>query len=112
METNIKGLPEGKKYFSEVGYSQTYPWVVVSETAMTKTLAKVNVKRDPEWKPHIIPGGFAGHCDNQHEQTWLFDKIDEARTMTIQMSKKHGDWRHKGVRFLEDVATEFYDYNF
>lgn len=108
-KTNIKNLPEGK-YFTEVGYSQTYPWAEVKRTAKTVTLAKVNVERDPEWKPEIIPGGFAGHCTNQSDQTWNFAGINESHTVTIRKTK-HG-WSRKGVVFMEDVAREFYDYNF
>ena len=70
-DTNIKNLPEGRNYFTETGYSQSYPWVEVKRTKTTVTLAKVNVKRDPDWKPEILPGGFAGHCTNQHQQTCI-----------------------------------------
>ena len=117
MQTNVKNLPEGKTYFTEKGYSQQYPWVVVKRTAKTVTLAKVVVKADPEWKPNFVLGGFIGHCDNQHQQTWLFDHIDESRTVTIRQVKSRycGEdmmWGHQGVKFYEDRAVEFYDYNF
>lgn len=110
LQTNIKGLPENFTYFTEYGYSQSYPWVEIARTAKTVTLAKVVVKADPEWKPNILPGGFAGHCDNQHAQTWLFDKIDVYHTVTIRATKL--GWSRKGVKFRENVAREFYDYNF
>lgn len=110
-QTNIKNLPEDRKYFTEVGYSQTYPWVEIKRTAQTVTLAKVNVGPDPEWKPNILPGGFAGHCTNQGQQTWMFAGIDQTNTRVIRKNLK-GNWVHKGVRFVEDVAREFYDYNF
>lgn len=108
--TNIKGLPEGRNYFTEIGYSQSYPWVELKRTAKTVTLAKVDVKRDPDWHPHILPGGFAGHCDNQSEQTWLFDKIDEGHKRIVRWTKR--GWANGGVRFIEGQAREFYDYNF
>jgi hypothetical protein len=118
--TNIKGLPslsDGRKYFTESGYSQSYPWVEIRRTAKTVTLMKVNVKRDPEWKPNIHPGGFCGHCDNQSEQTWLYDGVDEGLTKTVRLVKSRyaGEdymWAHKGTKFTEDRAVEFYDYNF
>ena len=112
MKTNIKNLPEGRKYFTEIGYSQSYPWVEVKRTATTVTLAKVDVNPDPEWgaKKQFLPGGFVGHCPNQSEQTWLFGEINERRTCVIRMTKK--GWSHGGTRFVEDRATEFYDYNF
>lgn len=109
-KTNIKNLPEGHNYFTEWGYSQSYPWVEIKRTAKTVTLAKVEVGPDPEWKPEIISGGFAGHCTNQHEQTWLFKKIEGRITKTIRLTKQ--GWARKGVQFSEGVAREFYDYNF
>jgi len=118
--TNIKGLPplsEDRKYFTEQGYSQSYPWVEIKRTAKTVTLAKVNIKRDPEWKPNITPGGFVGHCDNQSEQTWLYDGVDENYTKTVRLVKscyagENQMWTYKGTKFYEDRAIEFYDYNF
>ena len=108
--TNIKNLPEGPTYFTEYGYSQSYPWVEIRRTEKTVTLAKVNVVKDPDWKPEIHPGGFAGHCSNQQSQTWLFDGIDHENTRTIRLTKK--GWAFKGTTFREGVAREFYDYNF
>lgn len=118
--SNIKELPaleDGRKYFTESGYSQSYPWIELRRTAKTVTLAKVNVKRDPEWKPNILPGGFCGHCDNQGSQTWIYDGVDENCTKTIRLVKsryigEENMWAHKGTRFSEDQAHEFYDYNF
>jgi len=118
--TNIKGLPPlegGRMYFTEIGYSQSYPWVEIRRTAKTVTLAKVNVKRDPDWKPNIHPGGFVGHCDNQGSQTWLFDGINPDHTRTVRRVKSRyaGEdemWGLRGVKYVEGRAVEFYDYNF
>ena len=109
MRTNIKNLPDGK-YFTEHGYSQSYPWIEVSRTAKTVKLAKVKVAKDPDWKPEMHPGGFAAHCSNQHSQTWLFDGVNDDHTKTIRLTKK--GWTYKGTQFSEDCAVEFYDYNF
>ena len=108
-KTNIKNLPEGN-YFTEWGYSQSYPWIEISRTSKTVKVARVRVKPDPEWKPEIIPGGFAGHCTNQHAQTWLFDNVSAIETRILRLTKK--GWSLKGVRYSEGVAREFYDYNF
>ena len=115
-KTNIKNLPEGPTYWTEFGYSQSYPWVEVKRTpsGKTVTLAKVNVNPDPEWKEkkEFIPGGFVGHCPNQHEQTWLYAGVDENRTVRI-FKNKDGKYRLRGgAVFHENVAREFYDYNF
>lgn len=111
MYTNIKGLPEGK-YFTEIGYSQSYPWVEISRTAKTVTLAKVEVETDPEWIANMesYPGGFCRHVANQGKQTWIFDRINHDYTVTIRATKR--GWSRKSVRFVEDRAVEFYDYNF
>jgi hypothetical protein len=109
MDTNIKNLPEGN-YFTEIGYSQQYPWVEVSRTAKTVTVVKVAVKADPAWKPEMVPGGFCAHCTNQWAQTWLFDEVIEGYTKVLRMTK-YG-WACKGVKFVEGKAVEFYDYNF
>jgi hypothetical protein len=108
--TNIKNLPADRKYWTQFGYSQSYPWVEIRRTAKTVTLAKVDVEPDPDWKPEIHAGGFAGHCSNQNQQTWLFAGIDEDHQTTIRLTKN--GWRKGSTRFAEDVAREFYDYNF
>lgn len=114
-ETNIKNLPIGEtnKYFTEIGYSQSYPWKEIKRTACTRTLARVEVTKDPEWieKMDFHAGGFCGHVSNQHAQTWLYDCIIAERTVTIRLTKR-GEWGRKGVRFIEDRANHFYDYNF
>ncbi|MCB1423202.1 MAG: hypothetical protein KDJ69_12205 [Nitratireductor sp.] len=109
LATNIKNLPEGE-YMTEHGYSQSYPWKVIARTPATATLARVHVERDPEWQPEFHPGGFAAHCSNQSDQTWLFGRLDEADTITVRKTK-YG-WRRKGVGFTEQMARHFYDYNF
>lgn len=112
-ETNIKNLPalpEGKTYFTEHGYSQSYPWAEIKRTPTTVTLARVKVAKDPAWKPDIVPGGFVGHCTNQSEQTWMFAEIDLNHTTKIYKTKS--GWARKGTRFSEGRAYEFYDYNF
>jgi hypothetical protein len=108
-ETNIRNLPEGT-YWTEIGYSQSYPWVEVKRTAQTRTLAKVIVKKADDWKPEILPGGFCGHCTNQSEQFWEFDRIDHTKTVTISATKK--GWSRHGTKFIENRAVEFYDWNF
>lgn len=110
--SNVKNAPAGV-YFREIGYSQCYPWVLVKISASGKTakIRSVRTKKDPEWNPEIIPGGFVGHCINQGQQTWLYDGLED-REVTIRLNKK-GQWVRKGVRFIESEGPDyFYDYNF
>lgn len=111
--TNIKNLPKGK-YVTEYGYSDCHAWKVLKRTARTMTIAEVEVELDPEWKEKmkVYAGGFAGHCANQREQTWLFKRVNMENTRTIHLSKKHHQWMLKGTLYKRGFATEFYDYNF
>lgn len=109
-DTNIKGLPEGRTYFTEIGYSQTYPWVEVKRTARTVTLARVVVVKDPDFVPEFHAGGFCAHCSNQQDQTWLFHRIEDSRVVTVRKTKNGWSWR--GIRFIEGQAREFFDFNF
>ena len=114
---NIKNLPEGE-YLTETGYSQSYPWKVIatSPSGKTLTLQKVEVATDPEFKAEFVPGGFAGHCTNQNEQTHIFVGLsDRTKTVRLQKSRYHGSdklWGSKGTEFIANGAVEFYDYNF
>ena len=113
---NVKNAPVGR-YFTQHGYSQSYPWIVVGESASGKTLtlARVDTDADPEWKAkmdwHV--GGFAGHLANQEDQTWLFKGVCPMRKVSIRQSKK-GGWVGNGERFTEakNGPFYFYDYNF
>jgi len=118
FHTNIKGLPEGE-YLTETGYSQSYPWKVVGKTATTLKVIPVNTQKDPEWEPNVLPGGFAGHCTNQSEQTWLYDGVMEnIEPVTLRLKKSRycsSDklWGDKhGREFIANGAVYFYDYNF
>jgi hypothetical protein len=119
--TNIKNLPMGPAdlYYTERGYSQLYVWKEIKRTAKTRTLARVLTELDPEWKEKMIwhAGGFAGHCENQHDQTWLYAGVDMEQTVTVREVKSRyiGEdtcWGYKGRSFAEGRAFEFYDYNF
>lgn len=112
--TNIKNLPENRTYFTERMYSDSSVWVEISRSASGKTitLAKVDVSVDPEWtaKRQTHSGGFCAHVSNQHEQTWLFKEISE--TMTTKIRQTNKGWTHQGVKFTENLAWNFHDYNF
>ena len=110
MNTNIDKLPEGKMYFTEIGWSDRDVWVVIKETPKTRTLAKVEVAKSDQWKPEWVVGGFSGICTNQEEQQWVFDHVDLNNTTQIFKTKK--GWSRKGRVFKEDRAYHYYDYNF
>lgn len=118
FNTNIKNLPEGE-YLTETGYSQTYAWKVVNKTATTIKVVPVEVERDPEWKPKFHAGGFAAHCSNQEDQTWLYGgTMDNIEPVTLRLKKSRyigSDklWGDKnGREFIANGAQHIYDYNF
>lgn len=111
--SNIKNAPPGE-YFIEKGYTMSFPWKVIgtSPSGKTITLQGVKVAPDPEWqkKMKVISGGFAGHCVNQNEQTWLYDGLDDE---LIKIRKTKNGWVRYGAKFTEAAAPYyFYDYNF
>lgn len=114
--TNIAGLPEGE-YLTETGYSDTYPVRVVSRTASTVTVQRVETVLDPEWKPEVVMGGFVGHCTNNNAQKWVFAGLSE-RTFKLRLVKSRfagSDklWRSKGgSEFIANGAVRKHDYNF
>jgi len=110
MHTNVKNLPTDQTYFTRHGYSDDGVWVVLKRTAKTVTLARVNCSLDPEFKPEFSGGGFAAHCSNQSDQTWLFDRVETNYTITARLTKN--GWRGDGTQFSENRAWRFYDFNF
>ena len=108
FHTNIKNLPDGE-YFSGGGYSDSHAYKVIKSTPWTKTLVKVEVEKDPEFKPEFHAGGFSAHCSNQRSQTWLFNKFS-TNDIVIRLTKK--GWTFGGMDYIGNSAVEFYDYNF
>ena len=100
-------------YANEIGYSDVTPFEIVRIVSdKTIEIRGMNAERDPNWKPEIIPGGFAGHCINQDEQRWIITSRPDAPVVRIRLGKK--GWRDKyGCRYdLSDKPRKYYDYNF
>lgn len=104
---------------NQYGYSEVYPFEIVriiSET--TVEIRRMRTEKDPEWKPEISVGGFAGHCSNQHKQTWLYFSDESApviRMRKVKPSYRNGfrNWKSAyGYHKLDTKPVYFYDYNF
>jgi len=70
-------------------------------------------------RPNIIPGGFAGHCTNQHSLKYDITEDPDGVTATFTLRKWRGRyvWTPKGgspdgVQRLRKGWRYFYDYNF
>lgn len=102
------------QYANYIGYSDVYPYEVIRKISdKTLEIRGMDTEKDPEWKPIIEAGGFAGHCVNQHTQKWIITSNEANGVFRIRLHKD-GIWRGKhGEKFkLSDKPRCFYDYNF
>lgn len=101
------------QYANRFGYSDVEPYEVVrAVSAITLEIRAMRAERAHDWKPEIIPGGFAGHCVNQHEQRWIISSDPSAPIVRIRLGKKGWKDRHGNRYTLSDRPKKFYDYNF
>ncbi len=102
------------QYANRLGYSDVKPCEIIRHvSAKTIEIRDMRSERDPTWKPEIIPGGFAGHCVNQHTQRWNITSDPEGRVTRIRLNNR-GVWKdsHGRKYQLSDTPRRFYDYNF
>ncbi len=85
---------------------------VIRVTRSTVTVRQDKATINPEFKPEIIPGGFAGHCVNQDEQTYTYKPDAKGREYTFHWSRKYQRYGQPGNLTLSKGRHEFYDYNF
>lgn len=108
MMENLEG-----KFANNVMYSDVKPYEIVKVISeQTIEVRAMNVKRDDNFKPEFIVGGFAGHCVNQNEQQWIITSCPEAETMRLR-KRKDGNFYKGSLKFkIEDAPRYYYDYNF
>lgn len=116
--TNIEGLPEGD-YMTQTMYSDKQPWKVVevSPSGKTITLQLVETEIAPDWKPHVLPGGFVGHCTNNDDQRYVYKGLSPVTTkVRLRKSRYIGSdqlWASpQQGEFIDNGAVRKYDYNF
>jgi hypothetical protein len=95
------------------GYSDVYPYEVVRVISdKTVEVRAMQYAPDPNWKPEMIPGGFAAHCTNQSEQKWIITPNPDSITIRVR-KRKNGTWHSAfGRHVFSDKPRYFYDYNF
>ena len=94
-----------------LGYSDRYAYTIVAKTAKTITIQRDIATMDPNFKPNFIPGGFAGHCENQSEQTYTYEQDPDGAKLKAYWSERDGVYKVNGMK-LRKGRREFYDYNF
>ncbi len=95
-------------------YSDCEAYTVIGKTAKTITIQRDKATLDPNFKPEWIAGGFAGHCTNQNEQTYTYERNPEGSKVKCYWSERLGCYTTGGDQSIRISRGrhEFYDYNF
>ena len=64
-----------------------------------------------DWKPKIVPGGFAGHCVNNDSQRYIY-RPDPDGTMHRARRLRDGRYLTPGSERVIPGRHHFHDYNF
>lgn len=104
------------QFANRIGYTDVNPFEVIRHvTEKCVEVRAMDAELDRNFKPKIIPGGFAGHCTNntEREQQWII-KANPANAVRRVRLHKNGQWKDKyGNRYMPgDAPRKFYDYNF
>lgn len=105
-------------------YTDAEAGTIIKKTAKTITMQEDHAKLD-NWKPEIIPGGFAGHCVNQHEQKYTYERNERGSIIKVslrtcidtegnerRMWKRSGTGVRQGGGNVYPGRRKFHDYNF
>lgn len=100
-------------------------YTIIKKTASTMILRRDMATLNPSFKPEIIPGGFAGHCTNQSDQTYAYEPDPQGHEIKITLrhwKDSEGNtrrvWKRAGVGIRESGGSvsvgrrKFHDYNF
>lgn len=93
-------------------YSDRYAGTIIKVTPLSITVQRDTATLDPEFKPEWIIGGFAGHCTNQEDQKYTYERDEHGEIYTFRWSDKHQSYGRPGNLRAIKGRHEFYDYNF
>lgn len=93
-------------------WSDRHACTIIKVAKTTITVQRDTAILNPDFKPEFIAGGFAGHCTNQNEQSYTYERDEHGEVTTIHWSKKHQRYGRPGFLTLSKGRHEFYDYNF
>jgi len=63
------------------------------------------------WKPEIIPGGFSGHCVNNYDQKYTYQRNYNGQIHRCSF-RKNGQLRTTNNERITEGRYHFHDYNF
>lgn len=66
--------------------AHAYTVVRASKTRIVAREDNATLDRD-FFRPEIIPGGFAGHCTNQHKQIYSYSPNPQGRLVTVSLRR-------------------------
>jgi hypothetical protein len=128
VETRIDFDPQVGDRVHVCFWTDVEPATVIKRTPSFCVVRIDKAERDPSWQPNIIPGGFAGHCENNNQQRWVFSEDLAGRTMKFSdRGFKHTHWSSATGETFERVWRQgpgkrglrlgagwrkFHDYNF
>jgi hypothetical protein len=93
-------------------FSDRTACTVVRVSPSGKTIwIQVDMATLDHWKPEIIPGGFAGHCVNNHEQTYTYQPNTSGQVYRVSR-RKDGKFRTTSGERVIPGRHQFHDYNF
>jgi hypothetical protein len=93
------------KYINRHGYSDIDPvGKIVGIKSKTIVFVQPVVAGENKTKMEWVAGGFAGHCVNQHAQSYDFTEEGEV----FEMRLSSGDKYHR----ISEKPIKYYDYNF
>ena len=95
-------------------YTDIEPYTVIERKGKRIKLQKAKATLDPNYKPERIPGGFAGHCTNNHDQKWIITANPKG-AITEGYLGNDNEWYEKGSNrrtIISQGYVKFHDYNF
>ena len=92
-------------------YSDVEPCTIIKKTATTLTVRYDKATLDPNWKPEVVLGGFAGHCVNNEDQKWIIEEDPNGRVEIFRFHKNEGRYMSHSCKLYPEWR-KFYDYNF
>lgn len=113
-----------KQFANRLGYSDVEPYEVLG--AAGKLGLRIRAMKAEQLHDmnelDFRPGGFFGHCANQHAQRWDIQPDPEAPEIVVRLCRAKGGaggrrpgfyYDRNGNRYqIADKPVKFYDYNF
>ncbi len=117
--TDYEKIEREEDYNIQVGdgvtihyYTDAHAGTVIGRTKNTLTIQRDKATLKDNWKPEIVPCGFVGHCINQQDQEYIYERDEKGQIFKAHWSNKKGKFYIDGCLRVTKGRHEFYDYNF